>query len=348
LLFPAYKKFTAIYYSDKLTASWRGIIWENYLHSEASTFAKYPSLNVFADNPEVVGKLPKAKVYLDITFMVNFIMDFVILLAAGRLSGSIIHYPRIIVSASLGAVYACASMLWHSSLAYSMPVKLGFSLLLVFIAFYPSECHRFIKQLIYFYCISLFAAGAAIALPNLVSTSGGGASSSFLWLAGAAFLVIVLGLTGGKYLAARIVPGILTFDVEMCFDDLRCTGCGFLDTGNSLRDPLTNRPVLVAEYSLLKDCLPQDFQQAIEAGTNENEVFERLSGSGWASRLRLIPYQSIGQTNGILLGIRADEVLVYAARKSISHYGLVVALYLGRLSADDSYRMLIPAEVVEK
>lgn len=293
-------------------------------------------------------KLSKTKVYLDITFMVNFIMDFVILLAAARLSGSRINFPRMILAAGLGAVYACAALFWPGSPAYSLPAKLGFSVLMIIAAFYPIEWDRFFKQLTYFYCISLFAAGAVMALPNLSGALGNTAEPSLFWLAGAALLVILLGLAGGRYLAARIVPGILTFDVEMRFDTKRCTGCGFLDTGNSLKDPLTNRPVLVAEYSLLKDCLPADFQQAIEAGSNENEVVENLTGSGWAHRLRLIPFQSIGQKNGILLGVRADEVMVNTGRKCVAHYDLVVALYRDRLSADDSYRMLIPAAVLEK
>lgn len=301
-----------------------------------------------SDNPEAVRNLPAAKVYLDITFIVNFIMDFVILLAAGRLSASNMNYPRVILAAVLGAIYACALLIWPDSLAYSLPAKLGFSGLMLVVAFYPSGWKLFIRQMLYFYCISFFAAGAVMALPNLGRTMGNMANPSLLWLTGAALLVVMLGKVGGKFLAERIVPGILTFNVEMRFDSERCSGCGFLDTGNSLRDPLTNRPVLVAEYSLLKDCLPRDFQLAIEAGISENELINNLTGSRWAHRLRLIPFQSIGQKNGILLGIRADEVVVDTGKRCIAHYDLVVALYRDRLCADESYRMLIPSAVLEK
>lgn len=293
-------------------------------------------------------KLPAAKVYLDITFMINFIMDFVILFATARLSGSSTNYYRITLAAFLGAVYACAALFWADTLAFGLPVKLGFSCLMLAVAFYPPEWRSFKRQMVYFYSISLFTAGAVMALPNLFRAMGNQVQPSLLWLAGAALLVVILGLTGGKYLVAKIVPGILTFDVEMRFESQKCSGCGFLDTGNSLRDPLTNRPVLVAEYSLLKECLPEDFQRAMEGNRNENEVVDHLAGSTWAHRLRLIPFQSIGQKNGILLGIRADEVLVNTGKKCIAHDNLVVALYRDRLSCDDSYRMLIPAAVLEK
>jgi len=275
-------------------------------------------------------------------------MDLVILLAAARLSGSIINYGRIILAAALGAIYACVDVLVPENLAFSLPAKLGFSCLMLLIAFYPTKWRLFKKQVIYFYVISFFAAGAVMALPNLGKNLGGGSPNSIYWLAGAALLVVLLGLAGSRYLAEKIVPGILTFKVEMRFDDHKCSGSGFLDTGNSLRDPLTNRPVLVAEYSLLKDCLPEEFQLAIEGGSSEDEVIDHLTGSRWAHRLRLIPFQSIGQKNGILLGIRADEVLVNTGKRCVSHYDLVVALYRDRLSGDDSYRLLIPAAVLEK
>jgi len=306
------------------------------------------SLIYCGEAAEVVSKLPGAKVYLDITFMVNFIMDLVILLAAARLSGSIINYGRLTLAAALGAAYACASVLMPDSLAFSMPAKIGFSALMLLAAFYPSGWLLFKKQLIYFYAISLFAAGAVMAIPNLTGNINSGTGYAVYWLVGAALLVVLLGRAGGRYLAEKIVPGILTFKVEMRFDSHKCSGCGFLDTGNSLRDPLTNRPVLVAEYGLLKDCLPEDFQSAIEGGGSEDEVFDCLTRSRWAHRLRLIPFQSIGQKNGILLGIRADEVLVNTGKRCVAHYDLVVALYRDRLSADDSYRLLIPAAVMEK
>lgn len=301
-----------------------------------------------SNNPGVVRKLPKTKLYLDITFMVNFIMDFVILLAAARLSGSLISYLRLLLAAGLGAVYACAALFWPGCLVYSLPAKLVFSILMLMIAFYPSKWGQLIKQLVYFYCISLFAAGAAMALPNLGRAPGAPVSPSLFWLAGAALLVVLLAWGAGNYLAERIVPGMLTFDVEMRFESKSCSGCGFLDTGNALKDPLTDRPVLVAEYSLLKNCLPPDFCRAIEAGSSENDMIASMTGSEWAHRLRLIPFQSIGQKNGMLVGVRADEVVVDTGRKCIAHHGLVVALYLDRLSADDSYRMLIPAAVLDK
>lgn len=314
-------------------------------YNRCSSMANY----VFkAEYPEAVDYLPDHKVYLDLTFLVNFIMDFIILYSTARLCGSRINYRRIAFASIAGAVYAAVSLVWDNRLAYSLPAKLIFSCLMLLIVFYPAKWRDFGKQIIYFYGISFFAAGATMALPNLIKITNTGQQSSILWLAGAAVLVILLGVWGGKYLISRIVPGLLKFDVEMRFDNQRCLGRGFLDTGNSLRDPLTNQPVLVAEYSLLKHCLPEEFQQAIEGGSSENEVIGNLTSSIWAHRLRLIPFQSIGQKNGLLLGIRADEVMVNTGKKSISHYDLVVGIYRDKLSCDDSYRLLIPSAILEK
>jgi stage II sporulation protein GA (sporulation sigma-E factor processing peptidase) len=157
---------------------------------------------------------------------------------------------------------------------------------------------------------------------------------------------LALGFVGEKYLSKHWLPGLLNYDVKMRFDDRCCQGKGFLDTGNSLRDPLTNQPVLVAEYGLLQEYLPEDFRRAVENSQNEQDILDAVTLSSWAHRLRLIPFQSIGKKNGVLLGIRADEITVANGKRNISHRNLVIGLYRDKLSGDGSFSLLIPAEVL--
>src|SRR5690606_17571400 len=125
--------------------------------------------------------------------------------------------------------------------------KITFSVLLVIFALWPPDWTYFKKALLYFYGISFLVAGATIATSFLFHSNQYTFSFSYMWLLGGIFCALLIGIYGGKYLNQRIIPSLLRFRVQLRFGSSSCEGEGFLDTGNGLRDPLTNKPVLVAE-----------------------------------------------------------------------------------------------------
>lgn len=287
------------------------------------------------------------KVYADLTFLINLIMDFVILWATGRFAGIKIVYYRICLASILGGIYAVGFLYPEMDNWYSFPMKIIFSCLLIIFALRPANWNEFKKSFLFFYCISFVVAGATIATSYLFKTSTQAVSFTHICLLGGIAVAIFTVVYGEKYLT-QIIPGLLKFNVELRFDHNVCNGKGFLDTGNGLRDPLTNRPVVIAEYGMLKDCFPEDLKTAMENSFDEASMLEQISNSTWAHRLRLIPFSSIGKQNGILVGIRADEIILDTGKQNIFHKNLVVGIYKEKLSSDGSYHLLIPSEIVQK
>lgn len=287
-------------------------------------------------------------IYADITFIINFIMDFCILWATAKLAGVRVIYTRLIIVAGLGGIYAVGFLFEGMQHWYSLPVKILFSCLMIVFALWPRSWREFQKTFLYFYGINFTVAGATIAFSYLIQTSNYTISLPYFWLLGGIFCALAMGIYGEKYLTQRLIPELLNFDVQLKFEQGSCQGTGFLDTGNGLKDPLTNKPVLIAEYRLLKNCLPEDFQAAVEKNTDEAEIFDSLTQSSWAKRLRLIPFSSLGKQSGMLIGIRADEVIVNTGNNNIFHQNLVVGIYKNRLSNEGKYQLLIPSEILEK
>jgi stage II sporulation protein GA (sporulation sigma-E factor processing peptidase) len=288
------------------------------------------------------------KVYADISFLVNFTMDFVILWATAKLSGTSIAYGRLITVSILGGIYGTGYLFPELSAWYSLPIKIIFSCLFVILAFWPRGWQEFKKNLLYFYGVSFVTAGAVIAFSYLIRNNIQSASFSYWWLLGGIFCSLTLGTYGEKYLSQKIIPSLLKYQVELHFGSKVCSGEGFLDTGNGLRDPLTQRPVVVAEYDFLKQCFPQDCKTALENIHDENDMLQALSQSSWANRLRIIPFSSIGQKNGLMVGFRCDKIVVDPDKINLFHKNLVVGVYLDRLSSKDNYQLLIPSEIVQK
>jgi stage II sporulation protein GA (sporulation sigma-E factor processing peptidase) len=72
-----------------------------------------------------------------------------------------------------------------------------------------------------------------------------------------------------------------------------------------------------------------------------------LSNSSWANRLRLIPFSSIGQKSGMMVGFRCDQVIIDPDWPSALYKNLVVGVYLDRLTIEDNYQLLIPSEILQ-
>lgn len=287
------------------------------------------------------------EVYADITLLINFIMDFVILWATARLSKISPVISRMGVAAIMGGLYAVGYLWPQLEFFYSFPAKVIFSCLMLMVALPIESWDVFKRAFILFYGINFTVAGATIAFSYMITSEAISFNSNYVWLAGGVGCALVIGIFGGKIITDKVIPHLLKFRVEMKFEQKTCTGKGFLDTGNSLRDPLTNKPVIVAEYDFLKDCLPGDVQEAMENSQDEGTMLDELIVSSWARRLRLIPFTSIGKSNGMLVGIRADEVKVDLGKNHPAYKNMVIGIYKGKLSSQNNYQMLIPAEIVE-
>lgn len=287
------------------------------------------------------------KVYLDLTFLNNFIMDFIILWATSRLSGLRPNHALIAMAAALGAAYAVGFVWLTGNPLFSLTGKIVFSLVMVILAIRPGRWQDYGKVLLYFYVINFTVAGATIAASSLLEGTVIENIFPAIWIFVAILAALAIGLFAGRYVKDHLLPGLLKFQVVLRFGKQHCTGHGFVDTGNALKDPLTRRPVIVAEYDLIKSCLPADLQNMMEGNQNEEAMLELIMSSSWANRLRLIPFSSIGRKNGMLLGVRADEVVLNIGSKDIMHKNAVVGIYREQLNPQGNYQLLIPADMVE-
>lgn len=78
------------------------------------------------------------------------------------------------------------------------------------------------------------------------------------------------------------------------------------DTGNTLRDPISGHKVLVVDEKIAQRLLglsPDALRKPLET-----------MSSAAVPGLRLIPYHSVGNPGGMMLGIRAEEVLLDGVR----------------------------------
>lgn len=284
-------------------------------------------------------------VYADVSFIINFCMDYIILWSCGRITHGHIRHRRLALAAGLGALYA-VGQLYMGGAIYQLPGKLLFSVLMVWVALGASSRTGFIRQLLCFYAISLLAGGLSVAGAYLSLEAGWMEAWLPLGVMLALLSAWLIGVGGERWLFNKMTPIMLNYAIRIQIGDHCCQGAAFLDTGNGLLDPLSRQPVVVAEYHWLREYLPRELEDMMRQPEDLERVVQTLGDSVWASRLRMIPFSSVGRRHGLLVGLRCDCLTIGSGKKQISHPNMVVALYPERLSADNTYQALIPSGIL--
>lgn len=269
-------------------------------------------------------------VYIDEVFLLNTIVDYLLLLSSARLAGEPLRRGWMTLAALLGGVYAAAVFLpgWGF---LELPVcKLSAAVVMTLLAFGGSK--RLLRVSLTFLGVSAAFGGGVLALQLL---SGSGTVLDLrTTLLSAAVCYLLMTLLFRR--AVRHTKQELAL-AELTLSGRKCRLTALVDTGNTLTDPHTGRPVMVAEGERLGALFPPGegltaAQLLDPVGTMENRRKGRY-------RWRLLPYRAVGVSHGLLLAIRVDD-----ARIGREDYGpILVALSPTPVSDGGGYNALIGA-----
>lgn len=222
------------------------------------------------------------EVYLDLVMLLNFLVDFFLLLGTNRLSGHPPGAKRAALAAMLGAVYGGACLLPGWRFLQNTLWRLVCLGLMSTLAFGWSR--GAVRRGILFVFLSMALGGIALGL-------GQGGFWSVVMGAIGVCLLCLMGFSGRPG-QQRYVP------VSITHRGKTVSLMALVDTGNSLRDPISGSMVLIADADSALRLLGlsrQELAHPMETMTARREL-----------HLRLIPYHAVGQPGSMLLAMRAD------------------------------------------
>jgi stage II sporulation protein GA (sporulation sigma-E factor processing peptidase) len=273
-------------------------------------------------------------VYIDTLFILNLIIDYLLLLVSGRICSLPLRRWHILLGAAVGAGYSAAVVLPGCGALAAMPIKLAVSLVMVALS-YPRE-GRFWRTAVVFLAVSAAFGGAVYAVSvfgGVVPSSGllFPASMRVLLLSfGVCYCAISLVFRGSGTRAQRQLVQIhaVLLGRECCFTALR-------DTGNELCDSVSGKRVCVADEGAFFSLLPPEVGSVREYSAVE--LFERLSEvSALRGRVRLIPFASVGCSGALMVALSPDSVCVDGEERQI-----LLALSPNRLCPTGEYNAII-------
>ena len=282
-------------------------------------------------------------VYVDSVFVLNTVMDYLLLVVTGRLAGVPLRRRRYILAALAGGIYAVAVFLPGCGFLASAPVKLAAGTLMALAAFGGET--RFFRLALLLLAVSSAMAGCVLALGLLAGSRVPVVNGVFytdvdakvlLVAAAAAYtvLAVVFRASARHGMAGRLLP------VRAGLGGRTAALTALWDTGNALREPGGGEAVLVAAPGALDGLLPPEARRLATAERLRSpaDMLEPLRRASPELRPRLLPYRAVG-AGGLLLAVRLDWAEIGGRR----YAGLTAALSPTALG--DGYTALWGGEI---
>lgn len=272
-------------------------------------------------------------VYLDALILINFIANYLLLLGAGRVTGKTLKRGRIAIGAAVGALYAASSLLPWAVWFVRWPCKIAVGIFVVLLA-YGKE-RGLLKVTVVFFAASAGLAGLTLAVglfggAALTLHSGVIYSDINIRVLFVLFILCYCVMSAFFRRTARHNARELV-ELNIATEKRTIKLTALIDSGHTLTDPMSNRPIIVADGSYFADELPEKMDLS-----RPMDCMKRCTSGGMSS-VRLIPYRAVGVECGLLLAIRAASVR--AGDRELG--SLLVALSPTAVSDGGAYQALI-------
>ena len=293
-------------------------------------------------------------IYIDIVFFENLIMNTIILIATGIILKQKIKWIRIILGGSLGAIYSIMTYISSLQIYSNLILKIILSILIIYIAYNPQTVKQLWKSILIFYLTSFVFGGAAFALIYIVKPQeilmknglflGTYPLKTVILAAVVAFIILITAFTIVK---SKISKKDMFCEIEVELNNKIVETKAMIDTGNLLKEPITNTPVIILEHTLLYDCMPKEILNNLEniLGGDFEQIPEKIKQE-YVSKLKLIPFSSLGKQNGMLVGIKASKVKIVQEEQENEYENIIIGIYNKSLTKRGEYRALIGLELL--
>ncbi|HKM42845.1 MAG TPA: sigma-E processing peptidase SpoIIGA [Limnochordia bacterium] len=299
--------------------------------------------------------MPDYTLYVDVWLLrlgCNFVFEYLLLWATATITHATTRPSRLALGSLLGTFHyflyllASVGLIRFYGLLRFLPIVLLVSLAMIFVTFYPMTWKRLWSVAGHFYGIGFIAAGVGMAAAYALGSSG---SPQFtVGTLVSIFAILLIAELGWGVVHETVVNRVYRVPVEIWCDGVQVQMTALVDTGNHLKDPLNRQSVIIVDKDALTNLLPASLTTIVsDLGEGIPEAIDHLEEiAEWQTRVRLIPFSSIGKSNGLLIGFRPDEVTI-GGHTLPKYLQPTVAVHPYRLDPEGEYMALVPPILVE-
>lgn len=274
----------------------------------------------------------EVKIYVDVLFIINFIIDYILLSVTSFFVKKTPKIFKMCLSASMGAVYSATVFFIPMSTFVSLPFSAAVAFLMVAIAFGVNKASLLLKNTAIFYLVCAVTAGFGFSLvfagkagTNYAVNNGifyadiNAYTLLFIFIISVATIHIATG-----YIKKQKIKSGYLYTVTIEKDGRRVSDTALFDSGNFLTDPISQKSVVIAEW------------QSVSGLFSENKITEAIVAN--PSDFLYIGCKGLGDVTG-MYAFTPDKIS--SSEMEFSDPVLIAVTEMS-LDKEGSYRMLLP------
>jgi stage II sporulation protein GA (sporulation sigma-E factor processing peptidase) len=300
--------------------------------------------------------------YLDLIWLLNFLIDFLLLWMTGLFRKVEVKKWRLCLAAMIGSSYVLFLFLPPLLPLYTFGVKILLSMLIVIVAFGFGSFQKFLLSFFMFYFVSFVTGGGLLGahfllqsnsrlIQGMVATQTNGYGNQITWLFILIGFPIMYWFSKSRWREIEVIKGkadaLTKVRVHIPNHIIECTG--LIDTGNQLYEPITKVPVMLIESVCFKNKLPGDVLEQINKKTDMAQLdFHTFEfSSEWMNRLRLVPYRGVHSGMELMLTLKPDQVEIIQGDVQYCTKRVLIGLHSDSLSRDGVFQAIVHPALVQ-
>ncbi|MDR1364571.1 MAG: sigma-E processing peptidase SpoIIGA [Oscillospiraceae bacterium] len=244
-------------------------------------------------------------VYIDVLMALNLFFNYFSLLAVAKFLYLKVKRKRLVFGALLGAIYSIYIIFPSPGMLLSILVKVLMAISIVYVSFGISKVF---KSFLCFLVINLAFAGFSSIIWDVLNVNCMLVHNHVVYF-GISPLILVCS-TLVAYIIIELINRIIGkhscekafYHIKVAISEKYAVFDACLDTGNNLKEPFSNLPVILVNKSCIKNILPSD------VNFEDTNMMEK-SSLKLGKKLRLIPFGTI-LGEGTLLAFKPDNVVI--------------------------------------
>lgn len=278
------------------------------------------------------------EVYIDVVFLTNLVMDFILLRLVNRALQCHSSLSRSLLGAVIGALMACLILMIPTDSFFPIAFLLH---LLGAAAMAKVGCNAksgnmLLKTIVALYLAAFLCGG----FWDVMSTNGGITLKTFLIFSSGSYLLFTCCSVFYDYLKVKkknIYPVTLGYGgrVESFH--------GLYDTGNLLTDTISRKPVSVIAWEALEKLLTEELLLDMK---NFSEKAQNPAKAGFlALRPHYLTYSGVGAAQGILLAFTLDDLCIHTPSGIVHIFEPVLATDV-QMSMGKDYQLILNSQIM--
>ncbi len=254
----------------------------------------------------------KTVVYADILIFINTLVNYFLLKACAALSGYGYKISRIFLSSFIGGLFSLIIYIDNLNSIINAVLKIIFMTVLILTAYRIKSFKAFFKLFLSFFAVNFFFGGIMLAVNIFFIPEATIYNNGVVY-----FDIDILSLTITSalcYCLFKLInifiknktPPKCVYSIKITYKNKNAECKALYDSGNTLCDCFSGKPVIIAEKEFIKKIIDIDKIEQTE-------------------KFRLIPYSTING-NGALPSFMPDKVEIYFSGKWIEEKYIFVAI----------------------